>query len=334
MGKPLIAAIMLWCVVCSAWAAEVFSLRIDAYPAVAPRGCPIEITAEIRNVSGHAVATGLDILASGGYGLPDAGGRFSLIAKVQDATGSSVAPCPHEFSDDYYVVGPETPTVLPADWRLRFQAPLCVDQVGSYKVKFVAREQGPFIDRLTKKEFEIWSGEVDSQEVTISIVEPTGVDREAYDRFEGQPMRAPELLREFPTSTYAAYAIRGFTSEGLSRSENAAIADSLKNGAAGISRCIPCPPSVSPCVQPGNLETRGTKALDWTAEWIDLVLKAHSDLWFADELRLRLALDEIASGKSSLGASDLGNLSKTGRPEIAEKAGQLLLLVRQRSLVK
>lgn len=212
MRKPVIAAVMVWSVVCSAGAGEVFSLRIDAYPAVAPRGCPIEITVEIRNVSGHAVTTGRNILRSGGYGLPDeGGGYFSLVAKVQDATGSSVAPCPRQFIEDDVVVGPETPSVLPANWQLRFRAPLCIDHVGSYKVMLVAREQGPFIDRFAKKEFEIWSGEVDSQEVAISVVEPTGIDLEAYEYFKGQPMsdttRWGELLRKFPTSIYAGYAL-------------------------------------------------------------------------------------------------------------------------------
>jgi hypothetical protein len=178
-----------------------------------------------------------------------------------------------------------------------------------------------------------WKGEVSSSVTAITLSAPEGVDSEAYDRFGGQPMRAPELLRDFPTSTYAAYVIRDFTSRGLSGSANDAIVDEFKDGAAGVLRDIPCPPSVSPCVQHDTLETRGVKALDWTAEWIDLVLKTHPDIWFADEMRLRLALDEFIAGKSALGASDLENLAKNAQPYVAEKAGQILALLKQKGIV-
>jgi hypothetical protein len=183
------------------------------------------------------------------------------------------------------------------------------------------------------KYWDYWKGRVESNVCDLEVREPTGVDREAYDRFGGQPMRAPELLRDFPTSTYTAYVIRDFTSRGLSGSANDAIVDEFKDGAAGVLRDIPCPPSVSPCVQHDTLETRGVKALDWTAEWIDLVLKTHPDIWFADEMRLRLALDEFIAGKSALGASDLENLAKNARPEIAEKASEILALLKQKEVV-
>ncbi|MFZ5787930.1 MAG: hypothetical protein ACOY3Y_15950, partial [Acidobacteriota bacterium] len=57
-----------------------------------------------------------------------------------------------------------------------------------------------------------WKGRLVSGVCPIVVVEPEGADREAYERYEGGPMFARHLLREFPTSTYAAYRVREFTS--------------------------------------------------------------------------------------------------------------------------
>ena len=44
--------------------------------------------------------------------------------------------------------------------------------------------------------------------VSFSVVAPTGIDAQAYQAFKGHPLKHPaELLKRFPTSTYAGYAL-------------------------------------------------------------------------------------------------------------------------------
>jgi len=147
---------------------------------------------------------------------------------------------------------------------------------------------------------------------------------------------AVEFLQKFPASTYAAYVVRDLTvSKGLAQVDPARLATLLGGGLRGVARSIPCPPAAG--CDPNlrlNGQNRPEQAIDWTARWIDIVLKAHPDIWFADELRLRLALDEIAAGKSSLGASNLENLSRTAPPDIAASANRLLTLVKEKGLAK
>jgi len=58
-----------------------------------------------------------------------------------------------------------------------------------------------------------------SQPVSISVEDPVGVDREAYEAFNGNPLDPPqgygELLRRFPTSTYAAFLVWEHSAKGL-----------------------------------------------------------------------------------------------------------------------
>ncbi len=278
---------------------------------------PIQVPSERHLV----LAMRWNIPATNGV-LPPHGGVASTARVVPEPLGPGQTKL-------YALYPPDSPFFLPR---------LC--QPGKYRFSLVV-DMKPWLGEGAG-----WSAI--SPEADVEVVEPIGEDKAAYDYLlsplsEGPPEPCPaefavttrlrgELPQKFPTSTYAAYVIRRFTSEGLSWSSNGAIADSLKNGPAGITRNIPCPPSISPCVQLS--EIGGLQALDWTAAWIDMVLRAHPDIWFADELRLRLALDEIAAGKVSLGASDLENLSASARPDIAEKAGQLLTLVKRKGLVK
>ena len=53
-----------------------------------------------------------------------------------------------------------------------------------------------------------WKGTVDGTAVQISLNAPTGIDAQAYQAFKGHPLKHPaELLKRFPTSTYAGYAL-------------------------------------------------------------------------------------------------------------------------------
>ncbi len=53
-----------------------------------------------------------------------------------------------------------------------------------------------------------WAGTVDSSPVQLTVEAPTGVDAAAYQAFKGNPLAHPaDLLKSFPTSIYAGYAL-------------------------------------------------------------------------------------------------------------------------------
>ena len=216
------------------------------------------------------------------------------------------------------------------------------NQVGAYELWAEYESPGRVyfqgqIAGQPRRYIDYWKGRVTSEPCRITITEPTGIDREAYDALAGDPMAEPRRLRtEFPASTYAAYDVWRMTgAQGLARSEPGAVIAQTSRGLWGVVRWVACPPNAG--CRPGD-EPSGhvpaQQALDWTARWIDIVLKAHPDIWFADDLRLRLALDEIIAGKTTLGAAALESLAKSGRPDIGAKAGELLALARQQHLVE
>jgi hypothetical protein len=216
------------------------------------------------------------------------------------------------------------------------------NQVGAYELWAEYESPGRVyyqgqIAGQPRRYIDYWKGRVTSEPRRITITAPSGIDREAYDALGGNPMAEPRRLRaEFPTSTYAAYHVWRVTgAQGLARSEPSAVIAQTSRGLWGVVRWVACPPNAG--CRPGD-EPSGQvppqQALEWTARWIDIVLKAHPDIWFADDLRLRLALDEIIAGKTALGTAALESLAKSGRPDIAAKAGELLTLARQQHLVE
>jgi hypothetical protein len=329
----IVAAVVFGASVISAsLPAEQFAVAIVHYPPSVPLGVPIEITVQARNATGEAFwAVGLF------KGYPDPDGYLSIFARARSSSQGELAPCVYPGYIDKVVVGkPEQP----ADWHAEARIPVCLGRADRYAVRAVVAERKAVFTTGSRpggdQTYQIWHGEVASPEVTIDITEPQGVDREAYDHFGGRPMGAAELLREFPTSTYAAYAIwdksRG---KGAAATDPEIIANSLRRNLDSGGRYIPCPPGGG-CDPAHELDrqTPPVQAREWSARWIDIVLKAHPDIWFADELRLGLALDEFAAGKPALGASDLQNLAKNARPDIAEKAGQILAFAKQNGVVK
>jgi hypothetical protein len=56
----------------------------------------------------------------------------------------------------------------------------------------------------------IWDGAIKSDLIHIAIVEPKGVDKEAYEAFNHSPLGAPwqELIKKYPTSIYAGYQFK------------------------------------------------------------------------------------------------------------------------------
>lgn len=197
-----------------------------------------------------------------------------------------------------------------------------------------------------------------SEPVTIVVEAPTGEDKEAYDSLalphtglatvDGEPACVPigvaseltfrgqaELLAKYPGSTYAAYAVR----EGLRGCSESpkdivyTLQRSKEDGERHIAGMgVPCE---KPCGGLSGLTTlHGDEVLAWREKWFGIALEAHPELFFADQLRFHLAVDHLVTGKLAEGARELETLSMKARPDIAEKAKQLLALIREKGWIK
>jgi len=183
---------------------------------------------------------------------------------------------------------------------------------------------------------EVWTGSLSSNEVSFEVLQPEGIDKEAYDAFGptvvADPRHRGELLQRFPTSTYAAYVVWEKYAEGL------AYVDSKLPIDAVLAR-NPLGSALAPCDAQGTPEGGSETRLDSTTyircrdNWMDLVLDRHHDIWFADEIRLRLALDRFQLGDKAACASKLEDLSEHAKPYVSKKARALLEAMQSKNML-
>ena len=178
---------------------------------------------------------------------------------------------------------------------------------------------------------------------SFDIVLPTGVDKQAYEAFNHDPLgnhdRLGELLRRFPTSTYAAYVVWkrwGKVTAGAWKSAEdrdkflAWLAEDPDQGYLTWNL---------PCAEDGRRDgavTRrlgGRLALACRDRWLDLVLDQHPNIWFADEVRLRLALNRYRLGDKYASVVGLEELAEHGRPDISAKAKALLAAMKAKGML-
>ena len=178
------------------WGDE-FKVRILSCPKEVVVSAPVAITAEVTNVSGRVITVA--------YGH----GGFTVSLGIRRSDGKPLPPYAGpvaQWMDNFQMES------IPVDWKqvkILDAVPLPVESC-ELVVQAVLASHGPYFhyDKGEKLPVEAWSGEVKSEEARIQIVEPSGVDQEAYDYFKRSPLSKPQdLLAKFPTSTYAGYAL-------------------------------------------------------------------------------------------------------------------------------
>jgi len=202
-----------------------------------------------------------------------------------------------------------------------------------------------------------WKGFAKSNTVEITVVSPTGVDRQAYDTYlkpyatgkkrllnsytgresvmvKGHSEIKGEnllnaILKRFPTSTYAACAVYGIMHGFMQGDENMFLR-SVERGTY-LSNSYPDDTGKS---KDGWRSLQGDAAAAWWSKWINIILTNHPDIWFADQLRLKRAVDQVALKNYQAGASDLEALSQEATPEIAQKAQKMLGMMRTKGWIK
>ncbi len=179
-----------------------------------------------------------------------------------------------------------------------------------------------------------WEGQIKPQALHIRISEPIGVDRQALVALSGHPLEnATELLERFPTSKYAAYAIwQHSDAKGLAESQPHKVLKAVETGLIYQSEMVlPCP-DVSGKMSPRRCN--GREATACRAYWYAIVLKNHPDIWFADQIRLRSAIDQLALKNTQAAQADLEAIAKSEISGMAPKAKQYLDLMKQNGWIK
>jgi hypothetical protein len=139
-------------------------------------------------------------------------------------------------------------------------------------------------------------------------------------------------LSQYPTSTYAAYVVYETSgAKGLMSSDPAYVCQSIAEGSFLSSGSVP--DDTGKC-KDGWQSLTMEGVLKWREKWFSIVLKNHPDIWFADELRLKKAVDQIALKNYQAGAADLEQLCSNAKPDVAKKARQYLGLIKQKGWIK
>ena len=235
-----------------------------------------------------------------------------------------------------YYMGYTTIEAAPG-WKKEINEDLsysCKDDPGEFIVQFGVSSQGPYINyssepeepRRMEKEIDAWKGALSSEPVRITIDQPQGEDKKAYDYFKGEPMaKLDELLKKFPSSTYAAYVVydrlKGFADADFN---NPKFLRSLETGIF-LSNSYP--------TEGGWSWMKDEMNAAWWSKWAGIILKNHPEIWFADELRLKLAMNQVALKNYQAAEADFIKLSKEAKPCIAEKAALFVEIMKQKGWV-
>ena len=253
----------------------------------------------------------------------------------------AISPRPISKTKKWY--GPGQVVVLRDDEH----PPRCV---GQYTITYscevperVRQAERDFKTGATITNTEVWVGSFESDTVVVTAMEPEGIDREAYEVFGPgivfDTRRHGELLRRFPTSTYAAYVVWkrwGRVTAGVWKD-----AEDRDKFLTWLS-VDPDDEYLRwnlPCTADGRIDatvtTRlaGRVALECRDRWLDLVVNSHPDIWFADEMRLKLALDRYLLGDPAACAAGLEALAENGRADVAAKARDLLSAMRAKGML-
>ncbi|MFV1981102.1 MAG: hypothetical protein ACC655_08115 [Rhodothermia bacterium] len=179
----------------SSLASDPFTVKIISAPKHLILGEPIRLQVAVENKSGVTIPVSFN--------------RPPLAVDVEWPDGKVAVVC-GLCRGRFGVVRKE----LPPRWKHSEKLEtVWLDEPGRYTIR-VRLKRHWNIEQKPAEYPDIWWGEVVSSPTTIWLDEPEGVDREAFEAFNGEPVPRPgskaertELIDRFPTSTYAGYAL-------------------------------------------------------------------------------------------------------------------------------
>jgi hypothetical protein len=339
MKRTLMAALCIWVpLFCHA---QELKLTVTAQPAHAVFGEPLRVAVSIGG--------------QGSFVLPWVFGRCDqghTRWSVVDEAGNRVP-----MSSDGFLLCPQGKRT-PYDSKAmhKYDSPVAADWSiyllpGRYRVQAEYHSHGPYLDRYSDTDQRpvtgIWEGDLTSNVAVVEIVAPRDEDLRALKQFGLATIdkdtlnsvasvlhgHQSDLLAQFPNSTYAAYAIWEHTdAKGVAGSNPASVVKAIETGL--ILR------SEMPFLCPGTAgklsfcRCNGREAIACRSYWYAVILKNHPDIWFADDLRLRSAIDQCTLQNYQAAQADLEAMAKSESVPMAGKAKEYLTLMKQKGWVK
>ena len=283
-------------------------------------GCPISIPTEIRNLSGKPITLSYKPLKFVKLETRDEEGKIVDIEperRVLEMPGLDSQKIEIEANGKNVIA-------TGVDY---------IKKAGKYTAKAIFESKGPYyyLENGKLVPFQAWEGRIESEICQFEVKPPTGIDLEAYNYFKGDPLSKPsELLQKYPTSTYAGY-VACPPNQWTSNTAPERILKAIETGSYLSGGSLPDDTGQS---KDGWLYLGGKDLIEWRAKWVGIVLKNHPDIWYADDLKLRLAVDQIALKNYQAAESDLDKLSKEAKLEVAEKAKKYLSLMKDKGWIK
>lgn len=331
----------------------VFLFSLAALSAQAT-GLALRIVAQPRSsVFGEPVHITVQIISEGQFSLPRPFGRCDghIAWSATDERGnratssSDEIPCPKVLGSPL-----ESKAVTKYDclattsWNILLLP-------GRYHVQAEYHSHGPYLDRYSETDQRpvpgIWEGDLTSNVAEVEVLTPKGEDLRALKALGLTSIdkaaltsiapflneHAGDFLSRFPTSTYAAYVVWEMSdAKGIAQSEPSMAVRALETGLVLRSDMSLWCPGASAKLTPGV--RNGKEAIDCRAYWYAIVLKNHPDIWFADQIRLRSAIDQLALKNNQAAQADLEAIAKSEISDMAPRAKQYLDLMKQKGWIK
>jgi len=289
-------------------------VRLLAAPERVPLGAPVYLTAEVANVSGRPLSLA--------YGINGFATGFS----VRRADGKQVKTIPRPDLED--ALPNHVLKEIPAGWRYATTARYeSGDEPCEWIVSFAASSKGPYsvnkTDGTGVERVQAWQGLITTGEIRVRIEAPSGEDALAFDALDGNPLgKQGILLKKYPTSTYAAYAVYQ-TMYSFVGAEPADVLKAMDHySEAGYGPFAHVPDESGD----GTRSLAGDQLLAWYDRWTTVILGAHPDIWFADALRLKRAVNLLAEEQREPAAEEFRSIEQGGGIG-AERAKEYLALL-------
>lgn len=319
---------------------EPFAVEVVDAALEVPLGFPVMAVARIANISGTQ--------------QPAAFLHASLRLKVVDGPPDAMqclATSPFEGPQTSHDIAGVADLVanrraeVPAGWTTEVPRGFLPPESGEYTVVFKFSMTAGTETRLGEPE-DNWVGEVSSAPVKVRVIEPQGVDAEAFEWYSnlvpedyccsrtrrfisafGIPLEKAEradLLHRFPDSVYTAeYVMNYLLQRGVDYVPPEIVRWRLKKPIGDFHARVPCPPPER-CSDDGTTYLGGADYISWKLAWCERILERHPDVWFADEVLYWKAIYSCRLGDTAGCAADLKELAEHGRPYAAEKATGLI----------
>jgi hypothetical protein len=263
-----------------------FAAALLATPPCAAAGLAARLEVpKTEYVQGEPIIVSGAIINAGPEALALAAGRAGYAAAfaLEPIAGPAGTLCP---ADRRPTEAPPTWIAAVPGWIERHPRRFdCGVPPGDYVVTFWVVSGQPWNDApetLGPAPGRPWSGRADAPPFALRVVGPSGIDREAFDALEGRPLdHAERLLSEFPTSTYAGYALLHGGPWPLDRAAEL-------SAASRYSAIADSDPAARPQIE-RILEERRAMIRD-RIERLDAYLRARPDFVFADFMRRELEI--------------------------------------------